>query len=516
MDITPRLKAHFSRHAYFYFVLAATFAFGLCAHAYRFLNLNFHHDSLEILENAAWQIGLGRFLQPVYWKLRGELTPPWLLGLLFLLWMSIGNYLVLRLLRFRSLTFAALLCGVLSTCLTVTFSAATYISWLDVYGMAYLLAVGAACVTVRYRRGFLLAWPLLLMSLTLYQGYFNVAVILLMIVFVRDALDGRDGKDLFLRAVQYVGALLGGVLLYFISLLAAQRLFGVTLSESSNGVARLLSGGGAVTGEVLYESYVTPLRYLLYPRTALSWPVKLINLALGLLSAGVLLRYALEKRFASKGALALTGLCIALMPFGMNLTFFISGGYYSDLTFLSFSFVYVFALLLLEYAQRLPAGKPVPARLRPLLHRAVSVMLAVVIFSGVVHANQVYLKRALEWESSLSLMTRITYDIEKTEGYIPGETPVMFEGNIWGSPLQPSRPEYKYTEGTGFFSPYIFTYDDTFRFFFRYVYGYDIPILNQETDGLELSQSPEVAAMPAYPAAGSCKNINGVVVVKLS
>ncbi len=522
MDITPRLKEHFSRHSLFYFVLAATFAFGLAAHAYRFLNLDFHHDSLEILEDAAWQIGLGRFMQPVYWKLRGDLTPPWLLGLLFLLWMSIGNYLVMRLLRFRSLTFVALLCAVLTTNLTISLSAASYLSWLDVYGLAYLLAVGAACVTVRYRRGFLLAWPLLLLSLHLYQGYFNVAVILLMIVFVRDALDGRDGKDLFLRAVKYVAALFGGVFLYYLSLLVAQSLFGITLTDAYNGVSDILSRKDFLSAEIFIQTCAELLNFLLYPPTPLSKAVLLVNLILGALAVWGIVCTARDRRMKAP-AMLLMVLCILLMPLGVNLTCLASSGVSTNLTRYAFYFYYVFTALMLEYGLSLkkpwvPLAKLWRGRWRVLLRACAVCLLTATVFSQIVHANQIYLRQALEWESSLSIATRITYDIEKTEGYVPGQTPVLFLGTLRDSALTRSREGFEHIMGTWVgYTSYIFTYNRTYDFFFRHVLAYNIQIVNLSSpEGEKISASPEVAAMPAYPAEGSCKIVDGVLVVKLS
>ena len=64
-------------------VLALTALFFFAAHIYRFTSAAFTHDSLLLnqSEDRSLQISLGRFLQPLYWKLRGDIPAPFLVGL---------------------------------------------------------------------------------------------------------------------------------------------------------------------------------------------------------------------------------------------------------------------------------------------------------------------------------------------------------------------------------------------------------------------------------------------------
>lgn len=52
-------------------VLVYTAVFFFLAHGFRFLAPNFSDDSLLIsqTENTDWQISLGRFMQPIYWRI---------------------------------------------------------------------------------------------------------------------------------------------------------------------------------------------------------------------------------------------------------------------------------------------------------------------------------------------------------------------------------------------------------------------------------------------------------------
>ena len=55
-----------------------TLFFMLILHGYRYVSLGFSHDSLAFAwpDDLAWQLSLGRFVQPVYWAFRGSVGAP--------------------------------------------------------------------------------------------------------------------------------------------------------------------------------------------------------------------------------------------------------------------------------------------------------------------------------------------------------------------------------------------------------------------------------------------------------
>ena len=67
------------------------------------------------------------------------------------------------------------------------------------------------------------------------------------------------------------------------------------------------------------------------------------------------------------------------------------------------------------------------------------------IFLGsIVFSNQVYLKKNLELESTLSLMSRVIQRIEETEGYTPGYTPVAILGTPEDSVFSVERKGFEH------------------------------------------------------------------------
>ena len=522
MEIQARIKEHCSQHMLLYFVIGATFFFGLCAHAYRFFNLDFSHDSMLIFEgpDALWQISLGRFAQPLYWEIRGDLTAPFLLCSLSLIWLALANYIVVSLLELRSLRHIALLCGILSTNTVMTLSFATYLPWIDVYTLAYLLAALAAWLAVRYPFGFAAAWVPITLSLALYQSYFNVTVFLLMIVFVKHVLDGFETKQLLRRIAKYFGALLGGPILYYIVLQLVLFATSSVLTDSYNGISAVGDFGDISIPFLIAATYGYPILYMFFPETYHPWVTVLAEVFVLTAAIVALVRTVRVKKLAKPPRLLLT-LCVLAMPFGMDVVLFISKGVHHSLTIFSFFLFYPFAFMLWEYHSGLPAadlpqrGAEAAKRIRALFPAVSGCLLLTVIVFNIVFANQVYLKKSLEYQATISFMTKLTYSIEQTEGYEPGVTPVLVVGEFEASSLFAEREGFEQISGTGLAWQFAVIFSDSFPQFFNSVLSYRINWMNMDY-AYVYAELPEVQAMPVYPAKGSCRIVDGVLFVKLS
>ena len=105
--------------------------------------------------------------------------------------------------------------------------------------------------------------------------------------------------------------------------------------------------------------------------------------------------------------------------------------------------------------------------------------------------------------------------MEQTEGYVPGETPVLFLGSPDKSVLHEDREGFENITGTGFYSAYATTHDAAYKYFFNEVLSYNINLLPQ-SDASRFSELAEVRSMPLYPQEGSCRLVEGTLVVKLS
>ena len=176
------------------FCLFWVFCSGLIAHGFAYFNAAFSHDGLYQLSGTddLFQVSLGRFLQPVWRFVRGDISAPWLTGALSLLFIALAAHLVICLLRLRRPLWRWLVCALMTVNRTVTLLNATYTQCVDVFMLSLLLSVLAVWLL---ERGGLPSFALGALSLTaslaLYQSYVSVALGLMLLLFIDRALQGQ-------------------------------------------------------------------------------------------------------------------------------------------------------------------------------------------------------------------------------------------------------------------------------------------------------------------------------------
>lgn len=168
-------------------------------HGYRYFSPLYSHDSLAFSAqtDAAWKISLGRFMQPIYWKFRGQIAAPYIIGMLTYVWLTLSVYGVSDLLNIRSGVAQFLLAGSMTGSLALVSSNAAYIHESDTFMLALFLSVLAAWICLKSRKKLKIITPVLLMiSVALYQAYIQVYVVLVMIWAIMQILE-RGGYCAF-------------------------------------------------------------------------------------------------------------------------------------------------------------------------------------------------------------------------------------------------------------------------------------------------------------------------------
>lgn len=484
-------------------VLCATAVCSFAAHGFLFSNEFFSHDSISYFTYAtgsfSFYTSIGRFVIPVYELLKGDAAAPWLIGLLFIFWMSLTAWLVIHLLKIRTAGGILLTCGLLCTNLALTLTGATYVYCMDEYAFALLLAVTAVWCFHRGRWWVLPGLGALMISLAVYQAYFTVAASLCLILVMVRLRDNEALSGAVLAGVRYLALLAAGFMAYY----------GVwTLVCAVTGVAKrrvdesLLAGGGL--GKLLglvQDANVDYVKGLFDAGGVLGWWMPVVHGLLLALLGWYLLRTLMDKqRHIGNKALLLVLVC--LIPTAFNSSAILLEGSATQLMTFANELMYLLVLLCREHEER--QGAP--------LRTAAAVLLCCVLWQHVVYANQVYLKKELDKTATVALSARIIDRIELLEGYVPGETPVAFVGRLDRNDyLNRGRDEFKALDKTvGLWSDYSATYN-----LGRYLTDYlNYPLAwDTETD---FSQMPEVQVMPAFPDAGGIRMVDGTVVVKLS
>lgn len=493
------------------FTVVCVLVFSALTHGYRFANLMFSHDSLVIDQtlDAVHKVALGRYLQPVYWLFRGGLTAPLLIGVLSTVFLAIAVCVIFSLFEIKEKAAILLLSGILSTNTTLTYTYAAYIHEGDAFMLSLLFAAAAVWVFQKQKGGLWKGAILLCISMGLYQSYIQAAILLLMLILFFELLDGIPAAQVFGKGLRSVGMLAMGSALYYALFRLALLATGIAQEESYNGMGSLGTYAGEPILYHLVETYRKVFhvfhspdvyRFLNTPDVVsryFLWAVAAgINALLIGGSAVVFLMHCKNKRLPAAN-MGLAVLLAVLMPFGSGVTNFLSKGLFHSLMMYA---VYLFYLLAFVLLTRY-TGKP-------WVRLAACVGIAVLIWNNVVLANQIYLKKALQEQTTLSFMTRLADRLEQMEGYVPGETPVVFVGDYrTQTNLQPLQG-FEALEAVGSYPALTVTNPDSIEQYFRFILNTPIEIAD-----FEYKTHPE---MSCFPAAGSCIAENGTVVVRLS
>ena len=493
----------------FKLVCAVTVAFCLVIHGFLFANEFFSHDSLTYVTYdtstvlPVW-VATGRMLVPVYELIKGPAAAPWLIGMLFILWMVLANLLLARFLRLKSRIAIVLTCGLLCANHAIILFGATYITWLDNNAFAILAAVAAAYFFCRCVYAAPLGVLCCVISLAIYQAYFTITVALCFFAALQALLAGEKVGSVIRKGLRYIALFCVSFIVYCVvwrSVCSA-----MSLSMSRVGESILLSSLDSVIGAVKTAN-LNFFSFLLDTDGMFGGLRVAVNLCLAALFGIYLLGWMLEDG-RSVGSRVLLGIMVCLLPTVLN-AIYILVPQWTDLwmlTVITREFFYLFVLIILLESDS--SKVRVGTRLRVVT----AGLICIVIFQNGVFANQAYIKKELEKSATLSVVTRILNRIEMTEGYAPGETQVAFLGELTSNPnLSIIRNGFQtISSAYGLWGSYAPTYNID-----QYICSYLGYPLNLYL-GPSVGEWEAVQNMPAFPARDAIQFVDGILVVKLS
>ena len=495
----------------FWLCMLSVLIWGMAAHGYGFLHSSFSHDSLSEFNGGmgsnSWKIQLGRIAVPVYKAIfRTNLTLPWMCGLLALIWIGLAVFLTARMLSLRNRAEIFLIAGVFTVNLTVTATAATYLHDFDGNMFGMLCAAAAVFLWQRYRFGYLVGSVLLAVCMGIYQSYLSVAIVLILLICIGWLLKGEAFAGVFRRGLTAIGMLLLGGILYALMLGLTWKLSGITpASGSSNTLDLLLTLTPRDILRLMRDTYFDTFRRLF--RVITPYPQWMIRAATGLLlllTAGL---FIAALRGKGKRETLLSIVLAALIPLGMNVVYVLSSGMVHDLMVYGIWLSYLPALLLAFGSS---------GRLKKGIRWGCALLAGFLLYADVQTANVLYLKKDMEQDAFLSYMTRVVYTMESCDGYVAGQTPVVFVGDPpQNSYTIPGFERYAGITGADSSGATGLTEDFRARAYFQYVLN-DPALIPGSDVFAQMESDPRVDAMPEYPESGSVAMIDGVLVVKFS
>lgn len=501
--------------------MLSTLFWGMMAHGYAFLHHNFTHDSLDEFNGALYgnsqKLELGRVLVPAYRAVfRTDLTLPWLIGALSLLWIGLAVYLVVRTFDIRSKWQVFFTAGIFTANLTISATAATFIHDLDCDMLGLTCAAAAVyCWKTVPRWGWFLGGCFAAVSLGLYQGYISVMIVLVMIACILGLLNGERFKSIMARGLQSFAMLLTGGALYYVGMKVILRLTHVSLMKDQyNTMDVVFQLTPRTILPVIAETYRNWYMRFTTNVGVAPWPLELIR-AMNLILMGIglaVLLVGLSRKTVHWPERILCLVLTALLPLGMHILHVMTIGGTHELMLLAFWLMYLLIMLVVDWFGRYLKEQSAAGSLREVPKFICMVLIALLLHANVQTANAMYLKKDLEHDAYLSLMTRVLTRMEEFDGYVPGETNVMFVG----IPEQlldvlPGFEIYRKPNGMYMSDVTAFAFDARFERVFTYFLG-NPAVFN---DNIVSKKDPRVDRMPSYPSSGSMEMIDGVLVVKL-
>lgn len=472
--------------------LAALF-FVFCAHAFCFFNLTYSGESviLSAAKDSREQLLGGQFLLPLYFRLRGAVASPMWIGLICTLYLALTACSLVWLLRIEHPLFAVSLCGLLVVNPAALSVCAASLHAADAPFLALLLAACGALASLRSRFGFIPGACLLAASAAVDPCGISCGAVLVAAALLSDLLSEPESKALLCRAAKGAAAVAAGFALHALGCLLLSLLLGEDL-------AFCLPEGG------IPGAWLAPLRMLFSPLTAYPHVSVVLRAVLLLISLS-----ALALSLVRAGRIrALAGALLALaLPLCANLPRFAAEG--AGQTSLSFVLIDLAVLAVLSaFCSR------IAVRHAQLIRRFTACAAGVLVLGGVVFSNQVYLKKNLEFHSTLSVMTRVIDRAEQTEGYTPGYTGVAILGDLDDSILSAQRPGFGHLSALEAANSNYASGDNNLWYVWQ-VLGYPFNFVS-EYDRRQIAALPEAMDMPAFPQEGCCRMIGDTLVIKLS
>ena len=323
-------------------VVFCTFLFALVANLYCWTNSMFSHDSLMVIQNDwALETSLGRFLQEYYVSLRGNVVAPFLIGMLGTAYLAASINLITSLFDVKAKGSIIAICGLIVVNASTTLLNATYICWFDIYMLSFLFSVLSIYVTARYKWGFLSGMLFLILSEGLYQSYINAAVFLALLYGVYCLLKDQKTSEVICNEVKLALTIIFGTLLYYFVTSLVQNATGNADLGNYNSLSSvsIFSTGQDLLGLIL-QTWVRPFEYFMYPETYAPYVSAIINLVLFFLGVFLFFSSYIKKHLSIKNLILIVILAL-LMPFGINLIFFLSSGMTHSLMIHSYYLWYV-------------------------------------------------------------------------------------------------------------------------------------------------------------------------------
>lgn len=419
-------------------------------------------------------------------------------------------------------TFLGILIGGIFITFPSTACNFSYSFSVDAYSLSFLMAIFSVYLIEKNQKkiNFLAAATILGFSIGIYQSSITFSIALIFILLLSEALNNEIiFKEFLIRISRFVFFLFLGLAIYFIFSKSVMFVMGISASayRSMDSITQfsltdLLKG--------LFYSYAYFAAY--YFTTYYLYSVYRVILNVLALIMAVILLIPLYKKMLNKQPapyfnIAFSGILIFLTPVGLNSLPLLMGdrvetGVHRIMLF-SLVFLYFLYIKLIDTNLSLPEeyqgiGKKAATQWIGLLP------LIAAIYSGFLICNQAYGRMNTRYENIYAFLNRIAARMEETPEW-SHDIPVYFANpsHIFNANYEVEIKAYddlRRMMGTDLYPWY--NSEELVSFFEIYLH---FPVREASSEQIaDISASEEFNKMPVFPAEGSIKVIDDVMIVK--
>ncbi len=496
---------------------------GWITHFYMLTHKLPNWDDISNINDLGQTKTIGRWLiEPLqYFGLKA--SNPAIHGMLLIVFVSLAACFVVAALDLKSLTSAVLVPAVM-----ITFPSITSILYFMFTAHIYAVSIFLLCVSVylirKFRYGFIASGICIILGLAIYQPFVSVAISLMLIGLILDAIRGEKFKNLTKKGFICAGTLALSTVVYII----VSRIIYPQMDEATYGgvgemgqvsLFEIPKNFGRVYKRVLEYFVIRPFAYITKTMhiTNICVCVMILILLISLIMALQLWKKRLE--------LAFLLLMLFFFPFGMGFVYFMApNAPFSTLMLYAYSLIYVLLIALSEeYLYKCAIASAERRKISTRIMRIEAIttvaLLLLCAYSGYLVDSQAYFRTDIAMQRVTNYYNRIISRVESMEGYQTGDR-VAVLGNFYYK-TNPSPMEID-----------IFRNDDIIReldgvalenglitmgvrsMFISTYMGFNperVPL----DELVMLEGTDEYKSMPVYPQDGSIARIEDVWVVKL-
>ena len=210
--------------------LITSLVVGFLSYMFAFTNKLVNHDDVSALFTKGGTVTLGRWGLGAMDSIFPNYSMPWIYGVITLVLIAVSASLLCSIFQIKKPVLQALLAGyVVAFPSLIGFY--TYMFTASSYGVSFLLAAAAVwALQLEKKWTPLLAMACMVASLSIYQAYIALAASLLVLVLIRELLQGKAVSKVIKRGLWYLGFLIVSLGLYYLATQCVNLLMHIPLN----------------------------------------------------------------------------------------------------------------------------------------------------------------------------------------------------------------------------------------------------------------------------------------------